>query len=111
MDDKLLLTPEERNEVYKLAPNDACEEIDWLLLKAQLAKDQARYRAQITHLGSVHREMTQKLVGEAKKQERDGIIEFLRKHWIGYDTEEAPKWVYLRFGGTQGDWEALIGRP
>ena len=48
---------------------------------------------------------------EGYKAARKEIIEGLRGHWIGYDTSEAPDWVYLRFGGTQADWENLIGKP
>jgi hypothetical protein len=80
------LTPEEKRLVAK------CVLYGKKIKQAQLAKAQAHCEKRV-------------------REEREKIVVFLRQHWIGYDTSEAPRWVYLKFGGTQEDWERLIGTP
>ena len=46
-----------------------------ITFKAGQEDKQLQYRAQITHLGSVHREITQKLVKEARKEVVDWVKE------------------------------------
>ena len=50
-------------------------------------------------------------IAEARKQEKERIVTWLREHWIGYDTTKAPGHVRLTFGGTQQEWESFIGKP
>ena len=105
MKDKLLLTGKEIGEIFTKEGWSCLEECDVrVIAKAQLAK--AKPIIEKRCFDNFNEAIT-----EAKREERERIIEFLRKHWIGYDTEEAPKWVYLRFGGTQKDWEDFIGTP
>lgn len=93
MKDDLLLTEEERFDALKGIMNEGWFELEdgayEIITKTQLVKAKSII----------------------EKQERERIIEWLRKRWIGYDIDEAPEWVYLRFGGTQKDWEDFIGKP
>ena len=50
-------------------------------------------------------------MAEARKQEKERIVTWLREHWIEYDTTKAPGYVRLTFGGTQQEWESFIGKP